>query len=115
MYIFLFFLLSILQCFLIPLTFGVGVPDSQGFPSYDERVLLELTNRARVNPALEMTECGTDCADAACYTVQPPLYYGNGLGRSARFHSNHMYTNSYFDHPSACTLLSTLPTTWPAS
>ena len=92
---------------------SVGVPDGDGFPSLDERIQLELANRARVDPQIEMDECGSNCADAACYSVMPPLYYNHALGRSARFHAAHMATNGYFAHPSACTLDSDLPDTWP--
>ena len=50
-----------------------------GFPTWAERVHLELANRARVDPDLEMQQCGGDCAEADCYTVMPPLYYERDL------------------------------------
>jgi len=94
---------------------GAGVPDANGFPSYDERVLHELTNRARVDPQYEMTLCGSPCGEAACYSPMPPLYYNKLMNYPARFHAAHTHTNGYFAHESACTLVSTINTIWPSS
>ncbi|KAH3745892.1 hypothetical protein Pelo_12697 [Pelomyxa schiedti] len=93
----------------------VGIPDSDGFPSYDERVQLQLANRARCDPQVEMEQCGSSCADAACYTPIFPLKYSHSLGHGARFHAAHMETNNYFSHPSACTLEPDLPDIYPGS
>lgn len=92
---------------------AAGEPDVDGFPSWEERVHHELTNRARVDPQLEMTACGANCGEAACYTVQPPLHYNPLLGRAARFHAAHMGHNSYFAHNSSCTLVSNIASLYP--
>jgi hypothetical protein len=86
---------------------------SAGFPSYDERAQHMLANRARVEPALEMTECGQNCAEEACYTAQPPLYYKRELNRAARFHAAHMGQNGYFAHNSSCTLVENIGSLYP--
>jgi len=92
---------------------AAGEPDQDGFPSWEERVHHQLANRARVDPQLEMTACGAPCDEAACYTPQGPLHYNPLLGRAARFHAAHMSLNGYFAHASSCTLVSSLPTTYP--
>ncbi len=84
-----------------------------GFPSWEERVLLELANRARVDPQLEMTACGSACSEAACYTPQAPLKYNRDLGRSARFHADEMVKQGFFDHPSHCTLVDNIASLYP--
>jgi|GEM_PF-2530748 len=84
-----------------------------GFPSWEERVLLELANRARVDPQFEMDACGSACSEAACYTPQPPLRYNRDLGRAARFHADEMVKQGFFDHPSHCTLVSDIASLYP--
>ena len=69
--------------FLSQRAFAVG-ESVAGFPNYDERLMHELANRARVDPQLEMTQCGSACAEAACYTPQPPLHYVPELNHAAR-------------------------------
>src|SRR5687768_11382439 len=86
-----------------------------GFPTWAERVHLELANRARVDPDLEMTQCGGDCAEAACYQVMPPLYYRRELNHAARFHAAHMTIHDYFAHTSSCTLVSDIASLYPGS
>jgi len=86
-----------------------------GFPSYDERALHMLANRARVAPELEMAECGSKCPDAGCYSPKPPLYYKRELNHAARFHAAHMQKNNYFAHTSSCTLVENIGTLFPDS
>jgi uncharacterized protein YkwD len=88
-----------------------------GFPNWSERVLLEWVNRARSAPQTDLAACsGSTCAEKACYTTaSPPRYLDDNLEHSARFHSSHMSINSYFDHPSHCTLFSTIDSKYPAS
>lgn len=84
-----------------------------GFPTWAERVHHQLANRARVDPQLEMQQCGANCAEAACYTPAPPLTYKNELNRAARFHADHQSKNGYFAHTSSCTLVSDIGTLYP--
>ena len=77
----------------VPAALAAGEPDADGFPSWEERVHHELANRARVDPQYEMNLCGSNCAEAACYSPQPPLYYSPLLGHAARFHAAHMTLN----------------------
>ena len=86
-----------------------------GFPNWEERVMHEWTNRARCDPQVEMTACGSACGDGACYTPQPPLPVDVALNRSARFHSDEMAAQGYFAHDSACTLVSNIDTLYPGS
>src|SRR5438874_7749881 len=84
-----------------------------GFPNWEERVMHEWTNRARCDPQVEMTACGSACGDGACYTPQPPVPWSEGLNHSARFHSDEMAAQSYFAHDSMCTLVSNIDTIYP--
>jgi hypothetical protein len=87
-----------------------------GFPNWAERVIHEWMNRARVQPSLEMTNCGSNCSgDGSCYMPQPPLYWNEMVNRSARFHSAEMLQQGYFAHDSACTLVSNISSLYPAS
>lgn len=86
-----------------------------GFPTWAERVHLQLANRARAEPQTEMTQCGADCAEAACYSARPPLRYKRELNRAARFHAAHQRINGYFAHSSACTLATDIDTRYPDS
>ena len=74
----------------------------------------ELTNRARVDPQVEMTACGANCGEAACYTSQPPLRYKAELNRSARFHTAHLNKNGYFAFNSSCQLVSNIADLFPS-
>jgi hypothetical protein len=86
-----------------------------GFPSYPERVMHALANRARVDPQLEMDTCGASCGEAACYEPQAPLYYKRSLNRAARFHAAHQSQNGYFAHNSSCTLVADIDARFPAT
>jgi hypothetical protein len=87
-----------------------------GFPNWSERVLLEWINRARVDPQVDLASCPTgNCAEKACYTPQPPRVWNAHIAHSARFHSDAMLHNNFFDHYSECTLLSTVATGYLAS
>ena len=61
-------------------TGAVGEPMGD-YPSYDERVALYATNRARVDPAAE---------GWASFAAQPPLLWHHDLNRFAE-HSRHWY------------------------
>lgn len=47
------------------------------FPKWEERVLHQLTNRARVAPGTDLVACGANCSAAelvpSCYTAIAPL------------------------------------------
>jgi hypothetical protein len=106
--------LAVAMVLVAPAAYAVGEPVN-GFPNWAERVEHEWTNRARVEPSIEMVKCGARCGEAACYSPKPPLYWNEKLNRAARFHSIHMKTNSYFAHNSNCVLNTSLNTTYPTS
>lgn len=86
-----------------------------GFPNWSERVLLEWSNRARSDPQVEMTSCGANCGDAACYSPIAPLHWSANLAHSARFHAENMAKLNFFAHDSACMLVSNIATLYPSS
>ncbi|HEY0711097.1 MAG TPA: CAP domain-containing protein [Polyangia bacterium] len=69
---------------------ALGQPNGD-YPSYDERVVLYATNRARVDPAAE---------GWAAYPAQPPLQWHFDLNRAARAHSQDMRDTPCFQHKS---------------
>ena len=89
--------------------------EKAGFPNWEERVLLEWTNRARVEPSTEMTKCGAPCAEGACYKPVGPVYYNEQLNHSARFHSDEQVKQGYFAHDSKCTVPATIKDTYPTT
>src|SRR5882672_5202067 len=86
-----------------------------GFPNWNERVLLEWTNRARSDPQVEMATCGANCGDATCYNPVAPLPWNVNLAHSARFHDENMAKMNFFAHDSACTLVVNIATVYPAT
>ena len=84
-----------------------------GFPTWSERVVLEWMNRARVDPQLEMANCGAACGDASCYTPQPPLFWSETLNHAARFHAAEMSQQGYFAHDSKCTIVPNINSLYP--
>ncbi|HUP45823.1 MAG TPA: CAP domain-containing protein [Thermoanaerobaculia bacterium] len=85
-----------------------------GFPNWNERVLLTWINRARVDPQIEMQACGPKCAEAACYKPMPPLTWTTALNRAARFHADAMTRQNFFGHDSACRIVSNIDALYPA-
>jgi len=73
-------------------TGALGQP-SGDYPSYDERVVLYATNRARMNPNAEGSW-------PTAYTPQPPLQWNVDLNHSSRAHSLDMRDTPCFQHPS---------------
>jgi Cysteine-rich secretory protein family len=67
---------------------ALGQP-SGDFPSYDERVMLYATNRARMSPAAETWPA---------YVATPPLQWSISLNQSARAHSLNMRDTPCFTH-----------------
>ena len=90
----------------------VGVPVN-GFPSWSERMIQVLVNRARSDPAADLADC-PNCSDAACYTAQAPLEWNNDLARAARFYSTNLTSSGCgMQHDSPCQLVSDIGTTYP--
>jgi uncharacterized protein YkwD len=103
----------------IPLQAGSDAGEMVGgFPSWEERTVLELTNRARVEPSTALANC-TSCSAAerasTCYTPQPPLTWDLSLNRSARFHSDYMARTNIMSHDTSCTLRSDLSSVYPGA
>jgi uncharacterized protein YkwD len=86
------------------------------FPNWEERVIAQLTNRARVDPAAELAGCPAgNCAEAACYSPRAPLFWHYDLNQSARFHSLTMGLFPFFAHSTPCALFSDINTRFPGS
>jgi hypothetical protein len=83
-----------------------------GFPSWSERVIHQWINRARVDPQAELAACSS-CPDRGCYGPMPPLYWGESLNRSARFHAAEQLKQQYFGHDSKCTLVPNINSLYP--
>ncbi len=89
-----------------------------GFPNWQERVIHQWINRARVDPQADLADCPAgNCAEnvGSCYTPQNPLIWNGNAGRAARFHGAEMRLQSYFAHDSACTVVSNISTLYPGS
>ncbi|MFN2239904.1 MAG: CAP domain-containing protein [Thermoanaerobaculia bacterium] len=89
-----------------------------GFPSWEERVLHQWINRARVEPAAELEGC-KNCSAAelapTCYTPVAPLMWRYELAVAARFHGDSMARQNFFSHETPCTLRSDLADVYPGS
>jgi len=86
-----------------------------GFPNWQERVMLEWTNRARSEPSVEMASCGSSCGDGFCYSPIPPLSWSLAFNRAARFHADEQDQQGYFAHNSHCTVVSNIDSIYPAT
>jgi hypothetical protein len=86
------------------------------FPSWQERVVAQLTNRARVAPATELAACPPgQCLEAACYSPTAPLFWHYDLNQAARFHSLTMGMFPFFAHSTPCVLFADINTRFPGS
>lgn len=86
------------------------------FPNWQERVVAELSNRARVAPSTELAACPPgQCLEAACYSPMPPLFWNYDLNQSARFHSASMGMFPFFAHNTPCALFSNIDTRFPGT
>lgn len=102
------------RCFPLLLILGLLAAGSQvhaygepanGFPSWEERMVHVMTNRARSDPAADLAEC-TVCAEKDCYGQVPPLVYSYNLNRAARFHcANLASCGCGLQHDSPCDLV----------
>ena len=90
-------------------TTALGEPQD-GFPSWGERVIHVWSNRARANPAADLSSCSV-CAESACYSPRPPLVWNHNLARAARFHSDNLALGGCsLQHNSPCTIDSSINT-----
>ena len=90
-----------------------------GFPGWEERVMHQWMNRARVEPAAELAGCGSNCStaelQASCYTPVAPLMWRHELGVAARFHADSMARQGFFAHDTPCALRADLGSVYPSS
>src|SRR5689334_8206403 len=84
------------------------------FPNWQERVIAELTNRARSAPATDLSGCAS-CAEKACYSPTAPLPWRYELNRSARFHSATMAMFPFFAHDTPCVLFADIAARYPGT
>jgi len=91
----------------MPLAFAGYGDASDGLPSLEERQLMVWTNAARVDPeafSADYTRAG--CSFERDFTEvertpQDPVRWNPNLNESARFHSDDMFENNWFDHKSS--------------
>ena len=87
----------------------VGVP-VDGYPNYQERLMLVAINRARSAPNVSGKTSST-CSTAR--TAQLPLMYNHDASRAARFHgANTFLSGGSLSHSSYCNLRSNVGTTY---
>jgi hypothetical protein len=102
---------------LFPVTAAYGEATA-GFPSWEERVIQQLTNRARVEPSADLAAC-TGCSSAelspGCYTPMAPLSHNSSVNRAARFHSAFMAKTGVLSHSNGCVLFSNIGSLYPDS
>ena len=93
---------------------AVGVP-VDSFPSWSERMIHVLVNRARSDPAEDLVGC-SNCPEAACYTPQSPLAWNEDLAHAARFHAaNLTFSGCGMRHDSPCQLENDIGNTYPGN
>lgn len=84
---------------------ALGVP-KDGFPNWEERVILTLTNRARCDPSAE--------SSGSSYPPTKPLVHNHDLGRAARFQATSLKkAGAGLQHESVCKLVSNLADIYP--
>lgn len=87
----------------------VGVPQN-GYPNYDERLMLVAMNRTRADP--NNLALGTKASCSTDYGAQPPLVPSYDGSRASRFHCNNLQvTHSGLSHNSYCSLRSDIGST----
>jgi len=88
-----------------------------GIPSWHERMLLELINRARVSPSTDLSLCGANCSVAelspGCYPPVNPLHMPVSLNRAADFHSKSMQQNYFLGHDTPFIIRSDIDSVFP--
>jgi hypothetical protein len=87
----------------------VGVPQD-GYPNYDERLMLVAINRCRADPNVEGE---TKAACSSDFSSRAPLMHNHNGARAARFHcANCILNDGGLSHDSYCTLRSDIGTTF---
>ncbi|HWL85662.1 MAG TPA: CAP domain-containing protein, partial [Polyangiaceae bacterium] len=90
--------------------------EKNGFPNWAERVIHEWTNRAHADPQAELQSCpGNDCAEKSCYSPIAPVAWSEAVNHAARYHSDEMLAQDFFDHPSKCSIVTNISSIYPAS
>jgi uncharacterized protein YkwD len=98
-----------------PVTPNYGEPNGT-FPSWEERAVAQLTNRARAEPDADLMACPPNhCLEAACYSPTAPLIWNYDLNQSARFHSLTMGMFPFFAHETPCALFGDIDARFPGS
>lgn len=86
----------------LPVTCAQQVNYDSGNPSAEEQYVLELINRARMNPAGEGARLGININEGLpagrSAVVRPPLAMNEKLLAVARAHSEDMFTRNFFAH-----------------
>ena len=90
----------------LPAYAGYGDVDADGYPSSAERELHLWTNAARVAPKeftddYEAAGCGLSDFETSEKQSQSIIYFDPDLNEAARYHSDDMYENDWFDHDSS--------------
>jgi len=87
---------------LLPAAHGQQVDYNSGNPVAEEQYVLELINRARMNPAGEGARLGISINEGLpagrAAVVRPPLAMNPILLATARAHSEDMFTRNFFAH-----------------
>lgn len=99
-------MLTVLLATTTALATGYGDVDEDGYPSWAERDLHLWTNAVRVDPEAfdadyQQGGCSFDDFSSDEQTAKAPLYYDRNLNLAARYHTDDMYTNDWFDHDSS--------------
>ena len=107
---------SVIICLLFAASaFGYGEPNGT-FPSWEERAMAQLSNRARVNPATDLAGCPAgQCLEAACYAAKTPLIWNYDLNQSSRFHSTSMGKFPFWGHDTPCVLFTDIDSRFPGT
>src|SRR5512137_2786889 len=93
---------------------ALGEPQN-GFPSWEERLVLVQTNRVRCDPVAEIAAiCPTSCTGT--YSPVKPLALNYDMSRAARFQGTSLRkANAGLMHESICTLVSNLGSIYPST
>ncbi|RLB45935.1 MAG: hypothetical protein DRI90_27885, partial [Deltaproteobacteria bacterium] len=91
-----------------------GEPQN-GFPSWYERMIHVLVNRARADPPTALAAC-PNCADAPCFpSPLDPMEWDYDHARAARFHATNLTDSSCgMMHDSPCPLVATIGSIYPS-
>ena len=104
-------------CFVVAPAIAQNYGDANGtFPNWQERAVQELTNRARADPATELSGCPSgQCLESGCYPAIAPVIWNYDLNQSSRFHSASMGRFPFFAHDTPCALFTDIDSRYPGS